>query len=194
MAKQQTASLTNKGQEEESKMPKNSNGQQDANSLNGNMNNSDHSNNHIVAMEMESLNTGHQSVRQSSRQQNQSYYSSSSGGGFNVHPLTSLWMLIKMHLEYYPKISSILGITLLGFLMYLAVEASKPPLSRHKLAHDYTDIDKAYNWKAAQIDHWCLFVSNSYFFCVLLTAISVTIAASHFFSFFFFGLVLYSYL
>jgi hypothetical protein len=106
-------------------------------------------------MEMESLHPQGQSVRQSSQQQQNSSMMS-------MHPLTSLWMLIKMHLEYYPKISSLLGITLLGLFMYLAVEASKPPLSRHKLAHDYTNIDAAYNWKAAQIDHWCLFVRVKY--------------------------------
>jgi hypothetical protein len=114
----------------------------------------------IVAMEMESLHPsggGQQSVRRQNRQSSSSS-SQQSSGEYRMHPLTSLWMLIKLHLEYYPKISSIVGISLLAFLMYLAVEASKPPLARHKLTHDYTDIDAAYNWKAAQIDHWCLFV------------------------------------
>ena len=76
------------------------------------------------------------------------------------HPIDQLWMLIKLHLEYYPKIAASIGFILLGLFFYFFVNSLRTPVSRHTLHHgEYTKIDQHYNFKAAQIDHWCLWVS-----------------------------------
>mmetsp|Transcript_18880 Transcript_18880/g.44121 ORF Transcript_18880/g.44121 Transcript_18880/m.44121 type:complete len:241 (-) Transcript_18880:769-1491(-) len=98
----------------------------------------------MMSMEMESLHPGASAVGKSLHQK-------------APHPCQQLWMLIKLHIESYPKIFSTVGLIGLAFFMYLAVEWSKPPLQRHKATHDYSDIHLDYDFKASQIDHWCLF-------------------------------------
>lgn len=100
--------------------------------------------NEMLAMEMESLHPGSTTVR---RQQPRPQH----------HFFSQLWLLIKLHIESYPKIFSTIGLIALAFFMYMAVEWSKPPLARHQLNADYSAIKMDYNFKAAEIDHWCLF-------------------------------------
>ena len=68
-------------------------------------------------------------------------------------------MLAKLYMESYPRVTSILGFVIFVFAVYATVVYSKPPMKRNQLAHEYKDIDRTYNWKLAQMDHWCLFVS-----------------------------------
>lgn len=101
--------------------------------------------NEMLAMEMESLHPGSTTVRQ--RQPKPHY-----------HFLSQLWLLVKLHIESYPKIFSTIGLIALAFFMYMAVEWSKPPLTRNKLSDDISSIHMDYDFKARHIDHWCLFV------------------------------------
>jgi len=75
------------------------------------------------------------------------------------HPIDQLWMLLKLHIEYYPKISTTIALTLIVLAFFAIMSSFQHPLARHRLAHDYSTIDRHYNFKASQIDHWCLFVS-----------------------------------
>ena len=113
--------------------------------------------NEMLSMEMESLHPGSTTVRKRQTQPSD-------------HPLSQLWLLIKLHIESYPKIFSTVGLVALAFLMYMAVEWSKPSLSRHKVSMDYSDISLDYNFRAAQIDHWCLFVCFIFSCCAMLLA------------------------
>lgn len=98
----------------------------------------------MVAMEMESLHPGSTTVRTNSKPP--------------ASFLSNLWMLIRLHIESHPQIFSIVGLLGLAFFMYVAVEYSRPPLERHKVTGDYSVLKMNYDFKAAQIDHWCLFV------------------------------------
>ncbi|KAL7557717.1 hypothetical protein ACA910_018511 [Epithemia clementina (nom. ined.)] len=103
----------------------------------------------MFAMEMESLHPGSTTVRarQQPKQQHQFF--------------SQLWMLIKLRMESSPKIFSTIGLIALAFFMYIAVEWSKPPLARHEVKADYSNIQLDYDFKATQIDHWCLFGDDS---------------------------------
>jgi len=68
-----------------------------------------------------------------------------------------MFLLARLYMESYPRITSFLGFIIFVFSIYAAVVYSKPPLKRNQLAHEYKDIDRTYNWKLAQMDHWCLF-------------------------------------
>jgi len=96
----------------------------------------------MVSMEMESLHPGSTTVRRAQQP---------------PHFLTQIWMLIKLNIESYPKIFSTIGLLCLAFFMYVAVEYSKPQMSRHKMVEDYSKIKLDYDFKATQIDNWCLF-------------------------------------
>jgi len=74
-------------------------------------------------------------------------------------PLDQLWMLIRLYIEYYPKISIVLGLAMLGGVLFVMGSSMRAPVTRNRLEHDYTAIGLNYNFKASQIDHWCLFVS-----------------------------------
>jgi hypothetical protein len=76
------------------------------------------------------------------------------------HPLEGLWMLIKLYIESYPKIASVVAFSLIGCLMLFLATSLQTPVTRNRISHDYTAIDQNYNFKASQIDHWCLFVST----------------------------------
>ena len=101
--------------------------------------------NEMLAMEMESLHPGSTTVRKQQTKQ--------------AHVLSQLWILIKLHIESYPKIFSVVGLVGLALFMYIVVEWSKPPLARHKFTEDYSTVQADYDFKATQIDKWCLFVS-----------------------------------
>ena len=73
--------------------------------------------------------------------------------------MDQVFLLFRLYMESYPRLTSFGGFLAFLFCIYAAVVYSKPPLKRNQLAHDYKDIDRDYNWKLSQIDHWCLFVS-----------------------------------
>jgi hypothetical protein len=75
------------------------------------------------------------------------------------HPLDQLWMLIKLYIESYPKVATVVAFSLIGCLMFFLATSMQAPVTRNRLSHDYSGIDLNYNFKASQIDHWCLFVS-----------------------------------
>ena len=70
-----------------------------------------------------------------------------------------IFLLARLYIESYPRISSFLGFVVFTFCIYAAVIYSKPPMQRHKLEHDYKDIDRDFGLKLSKMDHWCLFVS-----------------------------------
>ena len=76
------------------------------------------------------------------------------------HPIDQLWMLLKLYIEYYPKISTTIALTLIVVAFFAIMSSFQHPLARNRLTHDYSTIDRHYNFKASQIDHWCLFVSG----------------------------------
>jgi hypothetical protein len=76
------------------------------------------------------------------------------------HPLEGIWMLIKLYIESYPKIASVVAFSLIGCLMLFLATSVQAPVTRNRISHDYTEIDNNYNFRASQIDHWCLFVST----------------------------------
>jgi hypothetical protein len=66
-------------------------------------------------------------------------------------------MLLKLYMEAYPLISTIIFFALLLLVVILFVETTTHTDRRHQLTHDYSRIDAHYNFRAARIDHWCLF-------------------------------------
>jgi hypothetical protein len=77
------------------------------------------------------------------------------------HPLEGFWMLTKLYIESYPKIATVVAFSLIGCVMLFLATSLQAPVTRNRISHDYTAIDNNYNFKASQIDHWCLFVSVS---------------------------------
>jgi hypothetical protein len=75
------------------------------------------------------------------------------------HPLEGFWMLTKLYIESYPKIATVVAFSLIGCIMLFLATSLQAPVTRNRVSHDYTAIDNNYNFKASQIDHWCLFVS-----------------------------------
>ena len=73
--------------------------------------------------------------------------------------IDQILLLARLYIESYPRVTSFFGFIIFVFSIYAAVVYSKPPLKRNQLAHEYKDIDRTYNCKLAQMDHWCIFVS-----------------------------------
>lgn len=70
--------------------------------------------------------------------------------------IRSLFMLCKLYMEYYPGITSCIAALLVGMGVLAFVLSFHKPVTRNRLYHDYSHIDMTYNFKAAQVDHWCL--------------------------------------
>lgn len=70
--------------------------------------------------------------------------------------IEQLTMMIKMYVEYYPKTASSLAAIGVGVLFLFFVLSFRQPVTRNRLYHDYSEIDMHYNFKASQLDHWCL--------------------------------------
>jgi hypothetical protein len=67
-------------------------------------------------------------------------------------------MLLKMYMEVYPLVFALVFFSMLLLSILVLVENIMPShRHRHELSHDYSNIDSHYNFRAAQIDHWCLF-------------------------------------
>jgi lysophospholipase L1-like esterase len=103
----------------------------------------------FAAMEMES------NGRSSRRDMKPMPVQSSSGS--TSHPLDQLCMFLKLHMEYYPRLATALVLSIIGLLFYMFVKSFQTPMYRNRLSHDYTKIELDYNFKASQLDHWCLF-------------------------------------
>jgi len=78
--------------------------------------------------------------------------SSSSGPG----RLGSLIMLIKLYMQYYPGVTSCIAAAMVAVTVLTLVHSLRKPVTRNQLLHDYSKIDMTYNFKAAKVDHWCL--------------------------------------
>lgn len=76
-----------------------------------------------------------------------------------------LVMIIKLYMETYPRLTSTIAacITVILFLLFLL--SFRQPVKRNKLYHDYSKIDMDYNFKASQIDHWCLYGGDEFCTC-----------------------------
>lgn len=113
--------------------------------MNGNASNGDQKQGgNVMSLEMEQLHPEPTAVRYQQK----------------LSLLDQIFLLARLYMESYPRISSAVTFLVFSFCIYAAVVYSKPPLTRNKLAHEYNDIDRDYNWKLTQMDHWCLFVSG----------------------------------
>jgi hypothetical protein len=74
------------------------------------------------------------------------------------HILDRLLTLLKLYIEHYPYISSVIFFTLIGTFMVRIAPDFEAPVVRNRLQHDYSNISAHYNFKASQMDHWCLWV------------------------------------
>ena len=78
------------------------------------------------------------------------------------HLLDQLLLLTKLYMEAYPKIATVIVFALIGSIMLMtAPNMFQSTLERHRLHHDYSAINQNYNFKASQMDHWCLWVSSN---------------------------------
>ena len=75
-----------------------------------------------------------------------------------VHFLDRALMLIKLYVEYYPKLASFIFFLFIGIFMVIIAPDFKAPVVRNRLHHDYSNISAHYDFQASQIDHWCLWV------------------------------------
>ena len=67
-------------------------------------------------------------------------------------------MLAKLYMEAYPLIAAVVCFLCLLAMILILVEISPAHRDRrHSLSHDYSAISSHYNFKATQMDHWCLF-------------------------------------
>lgn len=74
------------------------------------------------------------------------------------HPIDQLWGFIKLYFELHPGQGAILGAIAVVLVVYAWISSFQHPLARHQLHHHYSDqVDREYNFKASQLDHWCLF-------------------------------------
>jgi len=69
--------------------------------------------------------------------------------------------LVRLYMELHPVIASIAVFVLLTMAVSLAVTVLFPRHGprRNRMHHDYSQIEYNYNFRASQLDHWCLFVS-----------------------------------
>jgi hypothetical protein len=71
--------------------------------------------------------------------------------------MEQLWMIIKLYIEYHPRIASSIAALCVAVAFYFVLESLvRRPVTRNRLYRDYSAIDMHYNFKASQIDHWCL--------------------------------------
>lgn len=75
------------------------------------------------------------------------------------HPVDQVWALIRLYLEGHPFVATLLLFGVIGVLLHFLVSAMRRPIARHRISHDYTKINYDYNFRASQMQHWCLFVS-----------------------------------
>jgi hypothetical protein len=72
-----------------------------------------------------------------------------------------LWRIVRLYMEIHPVLASIVVFGMLTALVCLLVAVVYPhhgPRGRHQIHHDYSKIEYHYNFKASQMENWCLFV------------------------------------
>jgi hypothetical protein len=67
--------------------------------------------------------------------------------------------LVCLYAELYPSVAASIAAFFCVMVMYAFVSQFQHPLQRHSLHNHYSAIDMAYNFKASQVENWCLFVS-----------------------------------
>jgi hypothetical protein len=94
-------------------------------------------------------------------------------------PQPSFWQqcfqLTSLYVELYPRVTAAVAAFACVLVVYAFVSQFSHPLSRNTMHHHYSDIDLQYNFKASQLDHWCLFVSSSSAECPFQSAYSTEI-------------------
>lgn len=83
------------------------------------------------------------------------------------HPIDKVFRLVRLLCELYPITSSILSFAIVGIVLFFVgrhirmnhLEATMS--TRHSISHDYTKIEYDFNFRASQMEHWCLFVSTT---------------------------------
>jgi hypothetical protein len=70
---------------------------------------------------------------------------------------SQIFVIIKLYMDTYPRTTSLIVACLIGILFFSLLLTFRQPVKRNKLYHDYSKIDMNYNFKASQIDHWCLY-------------------------------------
>lgn len=80
---------------------------------------------------------------------------SQSAAGARLH---SLLVLVKLYMQYYPRITSclaaiVVAVTVLSMALSFR---SKPSYTRNQLMHDYSQLDLHHVDQASRVDHWCL--------------------------------------
>lgn len=83
--------------------------------------------------------------------------------------LQHLGTLLKLYMEYYPKITAFLFFCIIGVIMSFLVPNLRRPVVRNRLQHDYAHISKHYSFQASQIDHWCLWGGDDKCTCLDFT-------------------------
>jgi hypothetical protein len=80
-----------------------------------------------------------------------------------VNKLEMCCLCIQLHLEAYPRVATLLFVLVIGGTFGAVITIFSPfshGLSLNTMPHDYSAIDFNYNFKSAQVEHWCLFVSD----------------------------------
>lgn len=76
--------------------------------------------------------------------------------------LKQLGMLIRLYMEAYPAITGAIFLLAVGLGFFVMMELFlRNPLTRNEMVDaNYAELDSHYNFKAASIHHWCLWVSR----------------------------------
>jgi hypothetical protein len=77
--------------------------------------------------------------------------------------IDQLWSIVRLYMEIHPVLASVVVFGMLTALACLLVAVVHPhhgPRGRHQIHHDYSKIEYNYNFKASQMEHWCLFVRS----------------------------------
>lgn len=74
--------------------------------------------------------------------------------------MQKLCALIRLYIEYYPKIATVIFFCFVAAIMAVIVPRLGSPVYRNRLQKNYADISNHYDFKASQIQHWCLWVGH----------------------------------
>lgn len=91
-----------------------------------------------------------------------------------------IWMLVRLYAESHPVLVSTIVFVVVTAAVSAAWGAAYPhhgPRGRHQIHHDYSKIEYNFNFRATQMDHWCLFVSAlSLYYSPCLSHLSVSLS------------------
>lgn len=66
-------------------------------------------------------------------------------------------VLLRMYIEYYPKLGGFLFVCVFMGSFMLALDTLHAPVRRNQMEQDFLDLKMSYYYNASQINHWCLF-------------------------------------